>query len=233
LNQQVPLGHKITMLRFLKKRPAKLKAGYDSIKLSEDEITQQAYKRFLGGGAERWEARGAFQLHFLQRMGLKPSHHFLDVGCGPIRAGTHFIKYLNERKYYGIDYNSDFILAARKLIEKDERLVEKKPVLKLDDCFGLNTAAGKFDFVLAFSVFNHCNPQQCIFFLNNVRRVLKSTGKVYITHASWFKPVMLATARLELTNNFCDAENIPPDVRLQDWGFEHKEGYPILEFSAL
>ena len=70
---------------------------YSSVKLSDADIQNQEYKKHLGGGAQHWERRGAFQLYFLQKMGLKKCDRLLDAGCGPIRSGVHFINYLDRK----------------------------------------------------------------------------------------------------------------------------------------
>jgi len=67
---------------------------YDHIVVRPADIQQGAYKAHLGGGAEAWDRRGEFQLHFLQQAGLQPQHRLLDIGCGPLRAGQFFIRYL-------------------------------------------------------------------------------------------------------------------------------------------
>src|SRR4029077_4699401 len=118
---------------------------YANVKLSHDDIEKQTYKSFFGGGAAQWESRGKFQLFFLKRMGLAPFHRLLDVGCGPLRAGVHLIKYLNSTLYCGVDYNFDFIQAAMKLVSEDSHLAEKLPDLFHLDNFNFSEINGVFD----------------------------------------------------------------------------------------
>src|SRR5438128_11168021 len=75
-----------------------------------------------------WEKIGELQFRFLVDEGLAPQHHLLDVGCGSLRGGVHFIKYLESTNYYGIDKNSDLLAAGREELERAE-LTDKRPTL--------------------------------------------------------------------------------------------------------
>ena len=65
------------------------------------------HREYVGG---LWEEIGRLQFKFLLRQGLAPSDCFLDIACGSLRGGVHFIDYLNPGNYLGI--------------EKQRRLVE-------------------------------------------------------------------------------------------------------------
>jgi SAM-dependent methyltransferase len=206
---------------------------YARIKLSPADIEKQTYKKFLGGGQEKWESRGKFQLFFLKKMGLAPFHRLLDVGCGPIRAGVHFIDYLNPALYCGVDYNHDFILTAKELVAKDRGLAEKLPELAQLDNFEFSKINGTFDYVMAFSVLNHCDNEKKKLFFRELPRMLKKTAKVYITHATWFEESMLSAGQLRLTNRFIRPEDISPDLDMEKWGWPPEESiYPILELMS-
>ena len=59
-----------------------------------------------------WDEIGKLQFDFLVRSGLQPHHYFLDVGCGSLRGGVHFIPYLETAHYLGIDKEVDLINAG-------------------------------------------------------------------------------------------------------------------------
>ena len=42
-------------------------------------------------------------------MGLQPKHRFFDIGCGSLRGGVHFIRYLDKNNYFGTDISSELI----------------------------------------------------------------------------------------------------------------------------
>jgi len=206
---------------------------YAEIKLSPDDIEKETYKKFLGGKKEMWESRGKFQLFLLEKMGLVSSHRLLDVGCGPIRAGVHFIDYLNPGLYFGIDYNQDFIRTAKELVAKDRRLMKKLPELLQVDDFDFSKVNGVFDYVMLFSVLNHCDSEKKKLFFQHLPGVLKQTTRVYITHATWFDESMLSAGQLRLTNKFNRPEDVSPDLDMEKWGWPPQESiYPILELMS-
>ena len=59
-----------------------------------------------------WDKIGKLQFDFLKKMGLRSEHYFLDVGCGSLRGGIHFINYLEPSRYFGIDKNNELLDAA-------------------------------------------------------------------------------------------------------------------------
>jgi len=190
------------------------------------------YKKYLGGKAEVWELRGSFQLYFLKKMGLQPSCKLLDIGCGPLRAGIHLIKFLNQGNYCGVDYNESFIRAAKKIVE-DKGLSEKKPTLHAVKNFDFSCLNGNFDFAIAFSVLNHCNRFQRHHFLKVVHKTLKRNGRLYITHSHWFDESMLRRTNLSLMRVFKQPGDIDQELRMPDWGFpESSDVYPILELTT-
>lgn len=154
---------------------------YRSIELSASDIATGAYKNHFGGGADQWHARGAFQLQLLQTFGLRPHHRLLDIGCGPLRGGVHFIAYLDAGNYCGVDYNPDFIRAAESVVD-ETGLREKRPRLVVIDNFDFAPLGTGFDYALAYSVLNHCSPGDQDLFFRQIAGPMKSGGKVYVSH---------------------------------------------------
>ena len=68
------------------------------------------HRRAVGG---MWEEIGKLQFNFLVEQGLKPGHFLLDVGCGRLRGGIHFIRYLEPEHYFGIDISKVLLAAGR------------------------------------------------------------------------------------------------------------------------
>ena len=206
---------------------------YSHVTLTDAEIDRKVYQELLGGGEKGWEKRGAFQLFFLQRMGLQPSSRFLDIGCGPLRAGSYLIDFLDRSKYHGVDYNADFIRTSRKLVATNPQLRSKHPVIEHSLKFGFSKVRGAFDYVLAFSVLNHCVDEEVSFFFNSLHLKLHLESRVYISHARWFKPEMLEGTRLQLTRRLENPADIAPRLNMAEWGWEKKNGiFPVLELAA-
>ena len=90
------------------------------------------------GNPLKWEKFGRLQLKYLVNEGLKRYHFVLDVGCGPLRAGGHFIRYLNRRHYFGIDNNKRLLEAGRDIEVPTLKLERKEPVLRCVQNFDLS-----------------------------------------------------------------------------------------------
>jgi len=203
---------------------------WGSIAVSENEIADGSYKKHLGGGATQWELRGRFQLFFLKQWGLVPGSRLLDVGCGPIRAGIHFIRYLDKGNYFGFDFNKDFIKAARRVSE-EQGLTEKSPRFEVVDDFNIQHWVPSFDYAIAFSVLNHCRENQRQQFFGMIGKTLRQGGRLYISHAFWFSEAYLAGNELKLTKQFHDR-----DVNIREWGWPEPEKecvFPIIELTRI
>jgi SAM-dependent methyltransferase len=146
---------------------------------SQLQPAREVHRNAVGG---MWEEIGELQFNFLVNQGLKPEMKLLDVGCGSLRGGIHFIQYLNSGNYYGIDINSDLIQAGYEQ-ELNTELQAKCPRenLLVNSKFQANLLKVKFNFAIAQSVFTHLP-------LNSIRRCfvelekcMNSGGKFYAT----------------------------------------------------
>jgi cyclopropane fatty-acyl-phospholipid synthase-like methyltransferase len=143
--------------------------------LSNEEIEAKAHRGFVGG---LWEELGQLQFDFLINSGLKPDHKLLDIGCGCLRGGIHFVKYLNETNYYGLDFNQSLIEAGKKELS-EACLISKKPNLIVDDKFSIDKLNARFDFMISVSVFTHLPMNIIMRCLNNAKKYLAHTGVYY------------------------------------------------------
>ncbi len=139
------------------------------------------HRRTIRQDLEHWEYLGKLQLDYLVERGLEPQHDLLDVGCGPLRAGIHFISYLDVGKYAGVDKRPDVLETAR-LVEVPRAGVEwKQPALLASDDFELEQLGRKFDFAIAQSVFTHLPLNSIMRCLVEMGKVLKPGGRFYAT----------------------------------------------------
>lgn len=98
----------------------------------EEAVEKLGHRNYVGG---MWEEIGKLQFDFLVKQGLKPSHCFLDIGCGSFRGGIHFINYLDAGNYLGIDKEKALIDLG---IEKElgnTVYEKKKPEVVVSDNF--------------------------------------------------------------------------------------------------
>ncbi len=127
----------------------------------------------------RWEV-GRIQFEYLRAHGLLPRHRLLDFGCGCLRGGLHFIDYLEEGNYHGLDISEEILDAGRRFLA-EAGLDGKRPVLRLSDR-GADVFQGvEFDVVLAQSVFTHMPLADIGRCLEGVRRVLRPGGRFFAT----------------------------------------------------
>ena len=128
-----------------------------------------------------WEQKGEYQILFMKRQGLLPSHRMLDVGCGVLRGGVHFIKYLDEKMYFGFDKEPEFIRISREEEVPRAGLEAKKPRLFADDNFDFGKLGLKFDMGFCMSVFTHIVPEQVETCLQNVKSSFVPGAKFFAT----------------------------------------------------
>lgn len=145
--------------------------------LTPEEISKNFHRQFVGG---LWDELGALQFSFLQSQGLLPQHKFIDIGCGALRGGVFFIRYLDRRNYFGLDINTSLIDAGKIELQK-QNLLDKDPTFLIDDKFKVSVFDIKFDYGLAQSVFTHLfsnHIQRC---LTEISKVLSPNGKFFAT----------------------------------------------------
>jgi ubiquinone/menaquinone biosynthesis C-methylase UbiE len=145
---------------------------------SRKRADQRALARELVGGL--WEEMGQAQFDFLVSRGLKPTDVMLDVGCGALRGGVHFIRYLDAGNYYGVDRAQGMLDVG--LVElRDAGLADRAPVLRCDATFDFPAFGTLFDVALAQSVFTHINLNAIHRCLVRIAEVLKPGGVFYAT----------------------------------------------------
>jgi len=127
-----------------------------------------------------WRETRAFQMQFLKRMGLKPHHRVLDVGCGPLRGGLPLISYLDEGNYLGIDVRPEVVEEAHHQIHKND-LVEKRPRVLVSTTFGREELADAepFDYIWCFQLLYHLDDDHVDECLAQVARQLAPGGLGY------------------------------------------------------
>ncbi len=114
-------------------------------------------------------------LEILKKNGLamEDFNSVLDFGCGIGRVLRHF-KNISGLKFYGTDYNPELIQWCQNNLKfatfNTNKLVGK---LKYRD--------QQFDFIYALSVFTHMREEQQLFWIKELRRVLRPGGFLFIT----------------------------------------------------
>jgi SAM-dependent methyltransferase len=148
--------------------------------LSSEELAAGVHREFVGG---LWEALGELQLDFLVRRGLRPDRKLLDLGCGCLRGGIRFLRYLDRGNYYGIEANESLVAACE--IELTEAgLGDRMPPGNLlhNRDFEAWRFQTEFDFVLAQSVFSHLPDPWLRRCLAELAGCVRPGGQFYATY---------------------------------------------------
>ena len=157
--------------------------------LSDAEIARGAHRDFVGG---MWDEIGRLQFDFMLAQGLRPEHRLLDVGCGALRGGLHFVRYLEPGHYFGVDGNASLVRAGRHELAASG-LTKRAPNLMVNDRFEFWKFDVQFDFLMAISLMTHLNMNHIVRCLGEAHRVLPLGGKFYASFFEAPHPAHLAT----------------------------------------
>ena len=148
--------------------------------LTGEEIAAGMHRDLVGG---LWDEVGILQFDFLRAQGLLPRHRLLDMGCGALRGGIHFVRHLDAGRYCGLDLNASLLeagqreLAAAGLDQRGARLLA-------DDGFRASRFGTPFDIAIAVSLFTHLPMNPIVRCLVEVARTLAPGARFY---ASYFE----------------------------------------------
>ena len=154
----------------------------------------ESHRDAVGG---MWDEIGRLQFNFMVEMGLEPHHRLLDIGCGSLRGGVHFIEYLEPGNYYGMDKDRGLIDAGMAIELPKAGLGDKQATFSVNSEFAFHVFKTTFDFAIAQSLFTHLPWNSIVTCLYRVRNVLVPDGRLYATFFTiteyiedWSKPVM-------------------------------------------
>ncbi|MDD2746865.1 MAG: class I SAM-dependent methyltransferase [Acidithiobacillus ferrooxidans] len=155
--------------------------SYDAA-LDAEDVVAGRHREMVGG---LWDTLGELQLRFLvEHGGLRPEHRLLDVGCGCLRGGVHFIPYLEPGNYFGIDINASLINAGYDLELLRHGLQGRLPRenLRVSSDFALDSFGVTFDRILAVSVWTHLPLNHIALSLLQVSSALAPEGRFFATY---------------------------------------------------
>ncbi|GAQ79111.1 S-adenosylmethionine-dependent methyltransferase [Klebsormidium nitens] len=158
---------------------ASLEAGQIAV---PPELLAEAHHNYYGAP---W-ALGRDIFEFLvNKTNLQPSHRVLDVGCGSMRVGIHFIAYLEPGHYACIEADA-LSLAAGLLYELPVNgLLQKRPQVISSNTFDTSGLTPKsFDLVFASAVLIHVDTREKVWdALGKFERLLvPKTGRLFTSH---------------------------------------------------
>ena len=117
-------------------------------------VNEGRHRELIGG---MWDEIGRLQFEYMVANGLERRSRLIDVGCGSLRGGVHFVSYLDEGRYFGLDSNLPLLQAGYDVELKALDLQAKLPRQNLlcDDEFSFDLFGPEFDFAIAQSLFTH------------------------------------------------------------------------------
>lgn len=141
-------------------------------------------------GAGDFIQEGEKYATYFKQFGLQPHHQVLDVGCGLGRMAVPLTGFLNQSGgYLGFDIMPQAINWSKKAIASrfpnfQFQLYHGGNDLYNDvkiDLMPFPGASASFDFAILTSVFSHLQPDETLFFLQELNRCLKPGGTVFAT----------------------------------------------------
>jgi hypothetical protein len=149
-------------------------------------IKALGHRQYVGG---LWDRIGKLQFDFLIKNGLQPDHYLLDIACGSLRGGVHFIPYLEVGRYLGIDKEPDLIRAGIHN-ELGPKLYEsKRPQFVISNTFEFAKFTARPDYALASSLFTHLPPVMINDCFKKLRTVIRESGVFFATFFEVDRPI--------------------------------------------
>lgn len=141
-------------------------------------VAKGQHREFIGG---MWNEIGKLQFEYLKDKGLNPEDKLLDVGCGSLRGGVHFVSYMMAKHYYGFDLNMSLIAAGLNIEIENLRLSHKVDPRNFSTApdFQYPEHWPSMDMALALSLFTHLNYTSICTCLKNTAHILKKGGRFY------------------------------------------------------
>lgn len=165
------------------------KDGTPKLSTANESLRSRGYRGYVGGNDNQWESIGRLQFDFMCSSGLTPGSILLDIACGSLRAGRHFIPYLDPTNYLGIELENDLIQAGLRF-EIDPLVVEEKaPEFVVSGSFEFSKFSKKPDYSIANSLFTHLTPEDILACLSNLRENVDLGHQFYATFFKAARPV--------------------------------------------
>jgi len=176
-----------------------------------------------------YDETGIHTFEVLKDLGLKPENTLLDVGCGSLCSGRHFLAYLRAGNYHAVEPNTWLIDAVcERELGQDWPGLKEMHLYTFDD-FMLSRTGHVFDFVLAHSIFTHATQAQVKTIMDEARRVMHP-GSVFA--ATYYygsmdsnKPVWWSPAGVSYSHEFIERTAAECRLRLERLAIKHPVGH--------
>lgn len=134
---------------------------------------------------EPW-AGGRDVFEFLaESVHLKPNSHVLEIGCGTLRVGLHFIRHLNPGHFHCLERDELSLMAAFRYELPSQGLLHKRPlIVKGENMDFTKFGSGVlYDLIYASAVFLHMPDKLVWVGLERLASKLKPhDGRIFVSH---------------------------------------------------
>jgi hypothetical protein len=151
-----------------------------------DGVRQLGHREYVGG---KWDEIGRLQFDYLVSRGLEPHHVLLDIACGSLRGGVHFIRYLDPGNYLGVDKEHELVARGLEHELPPDIREAKRPELLVNDRFEFERLSKRPDMALAQSLFTHLPASHIERCLAKLRAVAPAHHCFYATFLEVRRPV--------------------------------------------
>jgi hypothetical protein len=141
-------------------------SGADGAAGEAEIVRALGHRQYVGG---LWEQIGRLQFEYLMGEGLRQDQVFLDIGCGALRGGIHFIPFLDPGHYLGIEQEQLLVDAGLAQEMPAGLRDEKQPEFVISSEFEFDRLSKRPDYALAQSLFTHLTPERIEHCLGNLR----------------------------------------------------------------
>lgn len=116
---------------------------------------------------------------------LTPSSRVLEIGCGTLRVGLHFIRYLNPEHFHCLERDELSLMAALRYELPSQGLLPKRPLIVRGEDMDFTKFGSGFvyDLVYASAVFLHMPGELVWTGLERLAGKLKPyDGRIFVSH---------------------------------------------------
>ncbi|XP_015062957.1 uncharacterized protein LOC107008436 [Solanum pennellii] len=116
---------------------------------------------------------------------LTPNAQVLEIGCGTLRVGLHFIRYLNPEHFHCLERDELSLMAAFRYELPSQGLLHKRPLIVRgeDMDFSKFGSGTMYDLIYASAVFLHIPDKLVWVGLERLAAKLKpQEGRIFVSH---------------------------------------------------
>lgn len=134
---------------------------------------------------EPW-AGGRDVFEFLAQFShITPDAHVLEIGCGTLRVGLHFIRFLKRGHYHCLERDELSMMAAFRYELPSQGLLSKRPLIVKGEDMNFNKFGSEvlYDLIYASAVFLHMPDKLVWVGLERLANKLKPyDGRIFVSH---------------------------------------------------